>query len=343
VNDALREEARRLERSWSRHSEAMLRDYLVADVEDPRLNVQSLLTRHFLVFGLTGRHQEMAEEELRFAACLNWLLQFAKDNPSPDALSEVRFALERDADNAGGVEVPFFLRRAFRSRPSTVEGLEVPNYVVAALTGMSFLSGQPSLPAAALDTCLGLWRTLLEAETAARCRVLEPACGSANDYRFLAACGLADRIEYTGVDVCPKNVRNARALFPAVRFEEGSVFELAAGDRAYDFAYVHDLFEHLSPGGLEAAVKELCRVTRRGLCLHFFNMDEIDEHVVRPVDDYHWNTLSLDRVVALFAAEGFTGQAFHLGTFLRRRLGCEFTHNPRAYTVLLGRPAGGPA
>jgi len=340
MNEALRAEAEKLERSWSRHDAETLRTYLVADVEDPRINVQSLLTRHFLIFALTGRHHELAEQELRFAACLNWVLQFAKANPAAEALEGVLFALQRGADNAEGVELPYVLRQAFRSLPTTVEGVSVPNYVRCVLEATTFASGRPSLPATALEAFLTQWRTLLTADPTGSCRVLEPACGSANDYRCLQACGLADRLDYTGFDLCAKNVQNARALFPGARFEVGNAMEIAAADRTYDYTYVHDLFEHLSLEGMAATAKELCRVTRRGLCLHFFNMDELDEHVVRPVEEYHWNTLSLARVVELFAAEGFTGRAFHVGTFLRRRVGFEQTHNPRAYTLILGASGG---
>ena len=125
--------------------------------------------------------------------------------------------------------------------------------------------------------------------------MLEPACGSANDYRFLHAYGLARLVRYTGFDLCAKNIENARALFPDVSFAVGNVFEIAAPDKAFDLCFVHDLFEHLSLEGMQAAVKEVCRVTRQGLCVGFFNMDEIRDHQVRPVDDYHWNRLSMRR------------------------------------------------
>ncbi|HOY57324.1 MAG TPA: class I SAM-dependent methyltransferase [Verrucomicrobiota bacterium] len=336
MNEALRQESRRLEQSWTRHTAQMLETYLVADVEDPRINVQSLLTRHFLIFALSGRHFEMADAELRFAACLNWILRFAKENPDVEAMAGVRHALQCGADNAEGVELPHFLRETFRTLSMGAEAGGVSDYVSAALDGVAFDGRRPRLPASVLDTFMGLWRTALSSETSPPRRVLEPACGSANDYRFLEGCGLADRVDYTGFDLCEHNVRNARRLFPHAHFEVGNVFEIAAGDRSYDHSFVHDLFEHLSPEGIGAAVKELCRVTRRSLCLHFFNMDEIDAHVVRPVEEYHWSTLSLDRMMELFADEGFSGQGYHIGTYLRRRVGCEHTHNPHAYTLMLG-------
>jgi len=163
----------------------------------------------------------------------------------------------------------------------------------------------------------------------------EVACGSANDYRWLAACGLARLIDYTGLDLCETNVRNARALFPAARFQVGNVFALDAPDQAFDCLLANDLFEHLSLAGLETAIKEVCRVTRRGMCLSFFNGAEIADHVVRPVDDYHWNTLSVERLRAAFAARGFQAQVVHIGTFLRWAAACDRTHNPHAYTFLL--------
>ena len=149
-------------------------------------------------------------------------------------------------------------------------------------------------------------------------------------------------MRYTGFDLCAKNVENARALFPNASFAVGNVFEIAAPDKAYDLCLVHDLFEHLSLEGMQAAVKEVCRVTRQGLCIGFFNMDEVRDHQVRPVDDYHWNLMSMARTRELFAACGFAAQVVHIGTFLRQHIGCEQTHNPNAYTFLL-RPAQCPA
>jgi hypothetical protein len=46
------EETARLRSSWARHSPEMLRNYLVAGVQDPRTNLQSVLLRHFLIEGL---------------------------------------------------------------------------------------------------------------------------------------------------------------------------------------------------------------------------------------------------------------------------------------------------
>ena len=132
-------------------------------------------------------------------------------------------------------------------------------------------------------------------------------------------------------------VENARALFAGVRFGQGNVFEINGQDVAFDLSFVHDLFEHLSIDGLHAAVKELCRVTRRAICAHFFQMDEIPDHVVRPTDEYHWNLLSMEQIKKLFATQGFSGQIIQIKSFLRQEFGCDYTHNPNAYTFVLHR------
>ncbi|PYJ04015.1 MAG: hypothetical protein DME25_10720 [Verrucomicrobia bacterium] len=349
MNASLEAETERLTRSWTRHEAAMLRDYLVASVEDPRLNLQSVLTRHFLVRALTGeRFGALMDAEGRFAAVMNWLVSLAGRVGQPEDLSGVLYAVRRRADNIEGLEIPHFVRQTFAALPAAAGDLTVPNYIEDFLSGTEFVSGQVKLHEPSLETFRGLWRDALAAEfrrTQLRrrwreeaLRVLEPAGGSANDYRFLEAYGLARLVDYTGFDLCSKNVENARALFPTLRFDVGNVFDIAASDKAFDLCFVHDLFEHLSPEGLQTAVAEICRVTRLGLCIGFFNMDEIPDHVIRPVEEYHWNTLSMARMKELFQAQEFEAQVIHIGTFLRQRFGCEHTHNSNAYTFILGQP-----
>jgi SAM-dependent methyltransferase len=329
----------------------MLRDYLVAGVEDPRINVQSVLSRHFLAHALTGeRLSALMEQEYRFAAAMNWLTGLAGRLHDAEELEVVLYALRQGADNAEGIEIPGFIVQTYAALPTAASSLTVPNYVESFLSGTQMLSGQSKLHEPSLNTFRDLWNQAL-APDASRYQlstlptinshplsVLEPACGSANDYRFLHAYGLARLVSYTGFDLCATNIENARALFPDVAFAVANVFEIAAPDKAYDLCFVHDLFEHLSLEGMQAAVKEVCRVTRQGLCVGFFNMDEIRDHQVRPVDDYHWNLLSMARMREGFAACGFAGRVVHIGTFLRQQVGCEQTHNPNAYTFLL-RPA----
>jgi SAM-dependent methyltransferase len=333
--DPLQEEAGKLARSWAKHEAAWLRDYLVADVEDPRLNVQSILSRHFLVYGLAGeRFAELMEQELRFAAAMNWVLKLARRYTAED-LAIVRYGLEHGADNAEGIQIPEYILRIFQSLAALADGLTVPNYITSALDGTSPAPGAPNLHQPTLDLFGNLWSQILAGEQAARLPVLEPACGSANDYRFLVRYGIGRLIDYTGLDLCEKNVLNARALFPQTRFAAGNAFDLKSPDKVFDLCFVHDLFEHLSVDATEAAVRELCRVTRRGMCVGFFSMEEMPDHIVRPVGEYHWNTLSMSRMRRLFSAHGFTAKVMHIGSLLEQRMGCGETHNPNAYTFFL--------
>ena len=320
IGPSLQAESDKLAQSWMQHDAGMLRDYLVAGVEDPRINVQSVLSRHFLARALTGeRLSALMEAEYRFAAAMNWLTDLVRRLGDAEDLELVLYALRRGADNAEGIEIPGFIVQTFYALPAIAGGVTIPNYIESFLTGTRFVKGQAKLHNPSLETFRRLWTKALKAEVpdpgAPRSRrnsaqtavpqlstiksqplsVLEPACGSANDYRFLHAYGLARRVSYTGFDLCAKNIENARALFPGISFAVGNVFEIAAPDKAFDLCFVHDLFEHLSLEGMQTAVKEVCRVTRQGLCIGFFNMDEIRDHQMRPVDEYHWNLLSMAR------------------------------------------------
>jgi len=277
------------------------------------------------------------DHECRFAAIMNWLLAL-EANTDPDELDALFHALQHGADNAEGQEIPRFILTTFAWLPLSPGPLEIPNYI------RTFLNRTEGADAAlyrqSLNTFERLWHESLASESVAQGQTLtvfEPACGSANDYRFLHSFGIARLLDYTGLDLCPKNIENARALFPEAHFDEGNVFEINAENSAFELSFVHDLFEHLSIEGLQTAIKELCRVTRRAICANFFQMDEISDHIVRPTDEYHWNLLSMDQIKKLFATHGFCSQIIQIKSFLRQEYGCDYTHNPNAYTFILHR------
>jgi hypothetical protein len=338
MQETLKLETEKLARSWMQHEPAKLREYLVAGVEDPRINLQSILSRHFLVRALFGeKFYELMDHECRFAAVMNWFTALAA-NSDPEELTVVFHALQHGADNAEGIQIPRFILKTFTSLPLSLGTLEIPNYIEAILTEASHWE-RGIYPSVALNTFQNLWHQILAAEVppTPRLTIIEPACGSANDYRFVHSYGLPRFLDYTGLDLCSKNVENARALFPETHFEQGNIFEINARDHAFELSFVHDLFEHLSIEGLHAAVKELCRVTRRAICANFFQMDEIPDHVIRPTDEYHWNLLSMDQINRLFKTHGFSGQTIQIRSFLRGEYGCDYTHNPNAYTFILHR------
>jgi len=311
-----------------RRERRVLRDYLVQDVEDPRINVQSILTRHFLIGAAFGnRFEAVMESELRFAVAANWLLGLLKSGLDRPRFASLRAALLSGRSPADMPAVPRCVSEAFfRSSLRCVRrllDLDESHIVTACL------------PERALNAFGDVWADALSGTPAAGVSVVEPACGSANDYRFLHAFGIAERVDYLGFDLCEKNVANALAMFPDARFEHGNTLCIRAPTDAFEYCIVHDLFEHLSLEGLEVAIREVCRVTRKGICTGFFNMSDEPEHVVRRVRDYHWNRLSAPRIKAAFARNAATVEVRHIHTFLRRRFGFDGTHNRNAYTLFV--------
>lgn len=325
------------------HEPEHLRQYLVSGVEDPRLNVQSVLTRHFLLRELFGDgFERLMLEELRFAAVLNWLLTLRAELDDADLRAALLYALRKDADNAEGLIVPRFLSETFRLLPVSVDSrcpVPIPNYLEDLLHRKPECSEAP-LDRQTLGTFERLWQEALRSmppDHASHLSALEPACGSANEYRFIKSYGITPFIDYAGFDLCEKNVLNARLHFPAARFEAGNVFEINAPNQSFDLCFLHDLLEHLSIAGLHCAIGELCRVTRAAISIGFFQMHEGTDHIVRQVDDYHWNTLSMELVRSLFENQGFEVQVIHIATFLNGKFACEYTHNRDAYTLVMRR------
>ena len=340
MDPRLAEETERLHRSWMQHRPEMLRDYLVADVQDPLLNVQSIQGRHFLIEALCGdRYAPLHQEELRFAVVMHWLVELLKDASDIEQLQAVLHALRQHADDAEGMPVPVYVRHAFADLPRTLSGATVPNYLADFLEGARPEQGRLQPCEESRRVFEKIWWHVLENEKPDRAPVLEAACGSANDYRCFESFGLARLMGYTGFDLCETNIANARAMFPGARFEVRNVFDTGYADKSVDYGLAHDLLEHLSLEGLEVAVAELCRVTRKAMCIGFFQMHEGEEHIVRQIEEYHINTLSLPRVRELFARFNATVQAVHINTFLNRQFGCEGFYNDQAYTITVAFPS----
>ncbi|MHC4505615.1 MAG: class I SAM-dependent methyltransferase [Planctomycetota bacterium] len=337
MDERFEKETRALIRSWMRYDREELRDYLVEDVEDPRVNVQSILTRHFLIEELfPDRFAALKEHELRFALVMNWLLAAMKGPDGDEVTNAALNALLGEADDGEGVAIPEFVRATFAMLPCEADGAGVPNYLVDAIVARPAEPSAQRIEERVLATFQSIWHGILEREADRRVSVLEMGCGSANDYRSLDAFGIARFLDYEGIDLCEKNTQNAREMFPDVAFETGNALEIDAVDGAFDCSFVHDLFEHLSVEAMERAIAELCRVTGRRLCVGFFNMSDRDEHVVRPVDDYHWNELSIGRTRALFEKHASTVEVIHVDALLRSRFGGE-AHNKGAYTFVVER------
>jgi hypothetical protein len=311
----------------------MLDNYLVSDVEDPRINVQSIISRAFLIDSIwPDKFAGLIREEIRFGICLSFILRFVKGNCSQESRRCLLETLENGADTCNGLQIPPYLSLAFEL--ASDGRAELPDYITEALTAATF-DGDELLGDSALSTFEQIWHSILSGRKADRISVLEPACGSANDYRYLHSFGVSRFLQYAGFDICDKNIANAHRRFPGVCFEIGNALDIPAEDDSYDFLFVHDLFEHLSPAALNASLAEICRVTRRQACLSFFNMAEIDEHVVKPVGLYHWNTLSLREVLSVLMNSASSFDVIHIDTLLKSNYGCADYHNKEAYSLIV--------
>jgi len=329
MQECFKEETQGLIQSWMRHDSQTLRDYLVQDVEDPRINIQSILTRHFLIEHLFGEQFSVVmEQELRFALVVNWLLKLLKTPVSTWQLHAVVDALLEGKDSAQGLQIPSFLSETFA-------GLSIPNYICDLFTWAPVETTEVPIPEYLMNTFQATWRKLLENEDAKHICVLEPACGSANDYRFIDAFGIARFMDYTGFDLCEKNILNARRMFPDVCFQAGNILQINAPESTFDYCFVHDLFEHLSVEAMKIAISEICRVTRKEICIGFFNMYDGDKHIVKAINDYHWNKLSMVWTKTIFEQYSSAVQVIHINSFLLSRFGCGDTHNKGAYTFIV--------
>lgn len=329
MKESFRLESRRLKKSWMRHNRNTLRDYLVQDVEDPRVNVQSIVTRHFLIKQLFGeRFEDLMEQELRFALVVNWLLGLLKKSIRAGQLHAVLNALLSGENEAEGLEIPPYISETFAA-------LTLPNYICDLLCWAPVETTEVPVPEYLMSTFQAIWSEVLAGEQSKRISVLEPACGSANDYRFIETFDIARKLDYTGFDLCEKNIRNARQMFQDTCFEVGNVLEIEAGNRAFDYCFVHDLFEHLSVEAMETAIAEVCRVTRKAVCAGFFNMYDGKQHIIRAVDDYHWNKLSVTETKVIFESYASLVQVIHIDAFLASKFGCRDTHNKGAYTLIV--------
>jgi SAM-dependent methyltransferase len=318
-------ESSRLRHAWERHAAETLDTYLVSGVEDPRINVQSILTRALLCDALfPGRFARLIDEELRFGFVMTWLLthlQLGIEKPSLMA------AITRnDRSRCPAVVIDTF--RMLQQDDCVTE-----DYVTMALQEDEG-DGSTSLASEAMDTFRRIWHEQLAAPSQSGCSLFEPACGSANDFRYLHSYGFTRFLKYTGMDIAPKNIANALSRFPDVDFRVGDLLSNSFDDETFDFSFVHDLFEHLSITAMEHALRELLRVTRREVWLHLFNAADVTRHGVRPAAEYHWNLLSIREIARVVAEVPAHAEVVCIAELGRRKFGFSRYYNTGAYTII---------
>ncbi len=313
--------------SWDRYPCEHLDAYLVADVEDPRINCQSILSRALIADSLwPDEFTDLIDAELRFGAVLSWLIVQLHGGLGRHELWD---SINRDKDHSCSQ----FVSETYQWLQS--DQCPITDYISAALD-----RGEPDKPEQllserVLNTFSDLWKMTLCGRYTNKVNILEPACGSANDYRFIEKSGLAEYIIYTGIDISSKNIANAKRRYPDADFRAVSVLDSGFEDESFDIILVHDLFEHLSPEALDRALAEVMRLTRSQAWLHFFNVKKCRDHIIRPVEQYHWNTLSLERLQHQLTVRGGHVETLSMPAFLAKKFGNYMYHNANAVTLLV--------
>lgn len=250
---SVEEEMATLKTSWANHAAEDLDSYLVSGFQDPQVNAQSILARQFFI-------QKLFPDE-----------DFSELNRAEmDHCVRATKALNQRAEELG-VAMGSYLDDEKRAKVAEV---------VESIRPWQ-------------DEFEKKWADELAGRTPAqRLSVLEFACGSANDYRFYDRYGIAQYLDYTGVDLNDKNVANAKRRYPEVDFQVQNVLSLPFEDRSYDYVQIFALLEHMSLAAMEKTVSEACRIADKGLVIDFFSLRERPDNVERPVRSYFWNILS---------------------------------------------------
>ena len=324
---AAQQENEYLRTMWEQHPAEHLDTYLSAGVEDPRINIQSILTRAFLVDALFPRRfTGLIHEELRFGTVLTWLwLQF-KAGANRDELRETLLT-------ANAARLPAVVMGA--ARWLNLDSCPIPDYIEMALDPPTLDAPDQLLGNRALDVFCNIWQKELAELTTPSVRVLEPACGSANDYRAIHACGLARFLDYVGLDISEKNILNAKNRFQEVDFRAASILSTDLPDRSFDYVFAHDLLEHLSADGIETALSEMVRLTRREVWLHLFNSNPDGAHEIIPAELYHWNLLAHAALRDSGRALGCAVDVIEIASLLQHKFSFADHYNPRAATIVL--------
>ncbi len=318
--------------SWDCYPADFLDRYLVSGVEDPRINGQSILTRALLVDALyPGRFDALITEELRFGAVLTWILQQLEKGSTRQQLLD---AIESPDP---GCVPQFILKAAAWLREETCP---IPDCIAAALCCHDGDQPRYCLSDLALDTFMTIWSEQLSQAPSTTMSVLEVACGSANDYRFLHQSGLARFLRYTGIDIATKNIANAKTHFPTVDFRVQSILTPEFPDSSYDCVFCHDLLEHLSLAAMEHALGEMLRIARKEVILHFFNAKWSGEHDVVPVRKYYRNQVSLEKITTFFERLGARATCLEMAQWLREKIEVSGYHNPNAFSIIVEKQVG---
>ena len=317
------EEGARLGQHWNRIGADQLDRYLVQDVEHPAFNAQSVLIRSFIIDRFfPGEATDLIEAELYYSACASFALY---RNRKKDFASLHQAVQGKPSE----FELPPFLEQGFRDPYSRYfEVAELYDEIANCLsTGFDHFSSPFEM----------VWRDFLKGREFRQCRLIELACGSANDYRMWDACGVAALLDYTGIDISSANIANARKRFPDVNFAVGDICLIAADDQSHDVSVAFDVYEHLSPPSVISALEETLRVARDECWISFFNVADRPEHKFVEVGDYHWNLLSIPLIAEEVRASGFDVEIFSVPGILEAKFEGYRHYNREAHLLAATR------
>ncbi len=313
-NATMKVENERLKASWNCFSSGHLETYLCIEEQDQRINTHSILTRALLAEALwPGKFDALINEELRFGVVMTWIMQ------------ELKFGTRRSA-LLDELNSPMQDQRIPRLILETSVWLQAGDCPVLDYISEALMFKNSDLPdwylaESAMNTFSEFWSTQLSDLASGKPKVLEIACGSGNDYKAIRDSGLGAHIAYSGLDICEKNISNAQRLYPNVDFFESSVLNSGLPDNSYDYIYMHDILGHLSPAGMEIAIKEIMRIVRKEAWVHCFNVADIGFHETRPFDSYFRNRLSISQFTASFEQAGASVEAVSVSDMLGRKFG----------------------
>jgi len=303
-----------LKASWDCFPSEHLAVYLGIGEQDQRINTHSIFTRALLADTLwPGMFDDLITEEFRFGIVMTWLLQELKAGATRIGLQDELYA------SPSAERIPELVRQTAAWLQSA--DCPLPDYL-----GEALMFPNPDQPLwylfePALNTFVSLWSSRLDGLPSTPIRVLEIACGSGNDYKTILACGLAAHIAYAGFDISWKNIHNAVDLYPEAEFFEASILNSGLPDNSFEYLFVHDMLGHLSPGGMEVALREIMRIIRKEAWLHCYNVADIDHHETHPFQSYYRNRLSIPRLSESLEKAGASVEAITIPDMLYRKFG----------------------
>ena len=102
------------------------------------------------------------------------------------------------------------------------------------------------------------------------CKAEEPVLLAPCGYGWFFERYQRDGIKFVGIDIDPETVRYARtAISPEPKVLEGSILEMPFKDGEFDFVVSNRFLLHFPDEFREKAIKELARVTKRYLLVHY--------------------------------------------------------------------------